>query len=289
MHQATNLRPRLFADDTNIFSFGSDLQLLTETTNAELSKIDCWLKSNKLMLSIEKTNYCVFSPKRNVDCSKIQIQIGGDISRTTSIKYLGLTIDENFSWTPHIKDLGSRIVSHASLFSKLRHLLPKECLLALYHAFVQSKIDYGLEIWGDAAAKDLTTLQTYQNRILKILQFKDFTYPTNALHREAGLLKICDQYELENLQIMHQLVYRPETLPESIRNICQLSGLTRTRNLRDKLLFNRTKSSSKWGDRAFSNKGPLLWNRLPLSAKTIDNQNSFKKTLKEAKLQEYSS
>ena len=241
------------------------------------------------MLSIEKTNYCVFSPKCNVDCSKIQVQIGGDISRTTSIKYLGLTIDENLSWTPHIKDLGSRIVSHASLFSKLRHLLPKECLLALYHAFVQSKVDYGLEIWGDAAAKDLTTLQTYQNRILKILQFKDFTYSTNALHREAGLLKICDQYEPKNLQIMHQLVYRPETLPESIRNICQLSGLTRTRNLRDKLLFNRTKSSSKWGDRAFSNKGPLLWNRLALSAKTIDNQNSFKKTLKEAKLQEYSS
>ena len=166
MHQATNLRPRLFADDTNIFSFGSDSQPLTETKNTELSKIDSWLKSNKLMLSTEKTNYCVFSPKRNLDCNKIKIQIGADISRTASIKYLGPTTDENLSWTPHIKDLGSRIVSHASLFSKLRHLLPKECLLAIYHAFVQSKIDYGLEIWGDAAAKDLTTLQTYQNRIL---------------------------------------------------------------------------------------------------------------------------
>ena len=45
MHQATNLRPRLFADDTNIFSFGNDLQLLTETTtNEELCKIDCFLK-----------------------------------------------------------------------------------------------------------------------------------------------------------------------------------------------------------------------------------------------------
>ena len=190
MHQATNLRPRLFADDTNISSFGRDLQPLTETTNAELSKIDSWLKSNKLMLSIEKTNYCVFSPKRNMDCNKIKIQIGGDISRTASIKYLGLTIDEILPWTPHIKDLGSRIVFHASLFSKLRHLLPKECLLAIYHAFVQSKIDYGLEIWGDVAAKDLTTLQTYQNGILKILLFKDFLYPTNALHRDAGLLKI---------------------------------------------------------------------------------------------------
>ena len=118
MHQATNLRPRLFADGTNIFSFGSDLQPLTETTNAEPSKIDSWLKSNKLILSIEKTNYCVFSPKRNMDCNKIKIQIGGDISRTASIRYLGRTIDENLSWTTHIKDLGSRIVSHASLFFK---------------------------------------------------------------------------------------------------------------------------------------------------------------------------
>ena len=169
------------------------------------------------------------------------------------------------------------VFSHASMFSKLRHLLPKECLLAIYHAFAQSKIDYGLEIWGDAAAKDLTTLQTYQNRILKILLFKDILYPTNALHREAGLLKICDQYELKNLQIMHNLVYRPETLPQSIRNICQLSGLTATRNLRDKLHFNRTKTSSKWGDRAFSNKGPLLWNRLPLSEKAIDSQKNLER------------
>ena len=70
------------------------------------------------------------------------------------------------------KTLGTKIIRYAAIFRKVRHLLPKNCLQSLYNAFIQCKIDYGIEIYGDASKKQMKHTQIHQNRILKILQHK---------------------------------------------------------------------------------------------------------------------
>ena len=54
----------LFADDTNLFKTGNDLNKMQEELNFELSKISHWLKVNKLALNIGKTHFMVFTNKR---------------------------------------------------------------------------------------------------------------------------------------------------------------------------------------------------------------------------------
>ena len=49
---STILFPILFADDTNVFVNGKDLDALTVTMNIELEKIVSWLAINKLSLNI---------------------------------------------------------------------------------------------------------------------------------------------------------------------------------------------------------------------------------------------
>ena len=46
MPNATELLPRLFADDTNIFVSGKDVDNLVEDTNTELQKLHIWFKAN---------------------------------------------------------------------------------------------------------------------------------------------------------------------------------------------------------------------------------------------------
>ena len=46
--------PILFADDTNLFSSGSDVNILEGNINNELSQISLWLKVNKLSLNIKR-------------------------------------------------------------------------------------------------------------------------------------------------------------------------------------------------------------------------------------------
>ena len=54
----------LFADDTNLFKTGNDLNKMQEELNCELSKISQWLKVNKLSLNIGKTHFVVFTNKK---------------------------------------------------------------------------------------------------------------------------------------------------------------------------------------------------------------------------------
>ena len=56
----------MFADDTNCFMTGNNLNELSQNLNQELSKIVIWLKANKLSLNIDKTHYMLFQPKRRL-------------------------------------------------------------------------------------------------------------------------------------------------------------------------------------------------------------------------------
>ena len=47
----------LFADDTNVFISGKNIENLTQIMNNELEKLAKWLQVNKLSLNVDKTLY----------------------------------------------------------------------------------------------------------------------------------------------------------------------------------------------------------------------------------------
>ena len=57
----------LFADDTNVFYSGVDIQTLCECISRELNKLHVWLSVNKLSLNVDKTNYILFGNRTNID------------------------------------------------------------------------------------------------------------------------------------------------------------------------------------------------------------------------------
>ena len=52
--------PVLFADDTNLFFSGKNIDYLEQIINSELDRITLWLKANKLSLNIKKHNLWFF-------------------------------------------------------------------------------------------------------------------------------------------------------------------------------------------------------------------------------------
>jgi hypothetical protein len=52
---------RLFADDTNLFIVGRNIDLLNLTVNAAISRLNEWLVANRLGLNLEKTCYMVLT------------------------------------------------------------------------------------------------------------------------------------------------------------------------------------------------------------------------------------
>ena len=62
MINATNkLFPLIFADDTNVFITGKNIENLINEMNSEMTKLVEWLHVNKLSINVKKTHYMIFN------------------------------------------------------------------------------------------------------------------------------------------------------------------------------------------------------------------------------------
>ena len=77
--------------------------------------------------------------------SDFELKMGDHvIERTKSYRYLGMLVDEKFSWDNHINEVCWKLSQIAGIILKFRSLLTKKAMLLLYHALVGSKLRYGL-------------------------------------------------------------------------------------------------------------------------------------------------
>ena len=70
---------RIFADDTNIFASGKNLNFLNQLMNSELRKVKEWCDINKLSINFNKTNFMIIKlPQKRNGVVNIQLPIDSD-------------------------------------------------------------------------------------------------------------------------------------------------------------------------------------------------------------------
>ena len=113
---------KLFADDTNLFLYNSDLSKLILEANSDLQSLQRWFIANKLSLNIGKTYYSIFTPHRSPVSLPVKIEIEGhELKREKCCKYLGVMLD--LSWSSHINYLNKKLLKSVGLFYKIRNNL----------------------------------------------------------------------------------------------------------------------------------------------------------------------
>ena len=92
----------LFADDTNIFYSHTDASYLMEVVNLELKKITCWFYTNKLSITVKKSNFIIFRPRQNRQRLDLAFNISNySIDRVKEATFLGVILDEQLTWKSH--------------------------------------------------------------------------------------------------------------------------------------------------------------------------------------------
>ena len=108
-HVSPKLFAILFADDSNFFCTGPNLNELVTTVNHELKNIVHWLNANRMSLNVEKTHYIVFSNRGKTTNLDTNVQIAGSvIEKVNFTKFLGIIIDKNFTWKFHVDHVCSK-------------------------------------------------------------------------------------------------------------------------------------------------------------------------------------
>jgi len=65
---------QLFADDTNLFIFDVDVNMLNWTCNYSIETLNQWFIANYLHMNVDKTNVMVFSETKTNDvCAKFNV------------------------------------------------------------------------------------------------------------------------------------------------------------------------------------------------------------------------
>ena len=114
----------MFVDDTNLFCSEKHIKTLFQTANIELEKITIWFQVNKLSLNESKTKFTLFHKSWDKDNSPLKLPIlkvnNFEIKRTTSIKFLGIMVDENLTWNDHIHILENKFSKNIGLLYRAK-------------------------------------------------------------------------------------------------------------------------------------------------------------------------
>ena len=132
-----------------------------------------------LVLNPTKSDFVVFHPYQRKLNYEINIKFFYNNSaklvsheRKTYVKYLGILLDDNLSWKPHIDYISTKISKGIGIIARLRHLVPFSTLLNMYRSLIEPYISYGLVAWGQAVNTHLNKIVTLQKRVLRLMYFQ---------------------------------------------------------------------------------------------------------------------
>ena len=196
----------LFADDTNIFVTGETKQLAYKKANHVMKSVSQYMLSNQLHINISKCNMMYFKPNihsRNI-CARTdgydvacKLYLNGrEIKKVPSVKFLGVIVDEDLTWKPHLQELKKKLASAQGILHRIKDYVPVSALKTLHHSLFESQLTYGITVWGAQPYSTLYELFTLQKNCLRLLfgnkharNQKLYCY---CNYGESGVMICCD-------------------------------------------------------------------------------------------------
>lgn len=178
----------MFVDDIIIYMRSRDSRKLEATLQLTLDNIHNWSKYNGFTFSPEKTIGITFSRLRNKPIINLFFQ-NHRIKFEETVRYLGLYLDDKWTWGRHIKEIKSRSIKALNIMKILggrRKGLSRRTLLRLYNAYVLPILDYGSIVYGSAKIKELEKLNVVHHTALRIATGAFRTSPIVSLLAESG-------------------------------------------------------------------------------------------------------
>lgn len=187
-----------YADDLGLFAEADYKEDLCLKTDIALLLINNWMTENHLELAPHKTEAVIFKGKRNR--ADIVFNIGiTQITPQKSVKYLGIWLDENLTFSEHVKQIKTKAENRVAALSRVMPNIggpsfEKRKVLA---GVAKSIIMYGAPIWGKALSskKNRDLVESIQRKSLLRVTSAYRTTSIKALQVIAGVLPIDIQVE----------------------------------------------------------------------------------------------
>ena len=275
----------MFADDTNLFYSHRNIETLFSTMNIELENINEWFKANKLSLNVKKTKFILFYKKALTKSGNVtplnipSLQIGNkNIERVSSIKFLGVMLDEHLSWKEHIKVVENKLAKNIGLLYRVNQYLNESSLKSVYFSYIHSYLNYANIAWASTYPTSLQRIHLKQKHAVRIVYNKDKLSHSKPLLRNLNALNVYQINIYQHLGFMHR--FNNDETPKVFNDIIKRPEHRYPTSF-SSLNFTLKPYSLNSTKYSISFRGPKLWNDIPnKQEKEIKSSLLFQKKMK---------
>ena len=166
-----------YADDSTLSSSSKSISNLIRVLETESDVAISWLKVNRMIANPKKIHSIILS-KDITGNNGLEIKIDDKLIKSeSSVKLLGIVIDETLNFDEHITKLCKKASSQLNALFRLKFVLTKEAKNVLIQSFIFSNFNYCPLVWHFSSSKSLLKIENIQKRALRfLLDDNDSTY-----------------------------------------------------------------------------------------------------------------
>ena len=277
----------LYADDLQLYrhSYLNELSATIESINSDLDAIQSWAESFGLLINPKKSHTIIIGSNRLrnkiIWDSVPAIRYSGvPIPYCSEVRNLGLIIDCNMSWAPHINAISKRMHFSFHSLRRLQYFLPHKTKIMLAQCLLLPILDYADVCYLDATEELLNKLERLQNLAIRFVYGLRKYDHVSQFRAQLNWLPIRLRRDMHILTLLFKIL-NYQNFPEYLRS--RFNILPRPLRSRRSCVVPALEipmSNTKFLQKSFTVYAASLWNHLPIPIQRSPSLMSFKSQLK---------
>ena len=195
---------------------------------------------------------------------------GVPLQQVTSIKFLGVNINDKLTWDDHKRLVHNKVSKTIGLFYKCRNVMNDNECIKMYKTFIEPYFLYAIEAWGHSIQSEKDILVRLQSKVLRILFNCHRTADAwNHANNQITNIEILYRKVIKKLCVKHHYQMLPNSFSENIMPklyVSQLENKITRISLNDMYNYANCEDTN---NTPFTTSCIQNWNSLSFSFKTL--------------------
>jgi hypothetical protein len=190
----------LFADDTMFSAHDRNAKRAIIRIQHQINSATTWFSKWRLKINSVKTMAILFNKRQTKNCPKLSIQ-GHQIPWSTSVKYLGVTLDRNLTFRQHMQKTVTKATRTRGMLYPIlnrKSPIPLKVKLQIYKTYIKPIITYAGPAWGSLIAPSYwSRLESTQNICLRTITAAQPYVSNLNIHQSSMITTIREQVKYD--------------------------------------------------------------------------------------------
>ena len=253
-----------FADDNTLYVSKKNLAEVLEVLERECETAINWFKENNMIKNPDKFQTMIITSNKEQNNAPVKIN-GVDITPESSVRLLGIEIDNKLNFEKHISTLCNKVNNQLNAICRLQPYMGQKEKETIIITFVYSNFNYGSLIWHFCNKKSQNKIEKIQERWLKVL-LNDYTsnyeellensksVPMKIKRLRTIIIVIFKTLNNQNANFMKEIFHHSPNLTHRKHNN-----------------YVHPQHTTRFGTKSLRALGAHLWNLLPENIKSTES------------------